>query len=211
MSVLRDWHEWHQGYADPSSSLARRLAVVRRRIDEALTIVPGTPIRVLSLCAGDGRDLLPILATTTQPVETVVLVEKDPTLADAARRSAGELKLSHVTVITGDAGNPIHAISAAPVDLLLLCGIFGNISEPDIRTTIAATGGLLRTGGRVIWTRGSTTPDLRPAIRKWFTEAGLRELSFDSEPTGFGVGVGVQSNASDAPPPLPARLFSFIR
>ena len=207
---MRDWQKWHYSYDDPASSLARRLSVVRQRVGEALGASRESSVRILSLCAGDGRDLLPILAASPQPVESVVLIEQDPVLADVARQAAADLKLRHVMVITGDAGNPAH-ITVAPVDLLLLCGIFGNVSEFDIKTTIAATPGLLRDGGRVIWTRGSTDPDLRPTIRGWFTEAGMREIAFDSEPAGFGVGVATRPAGTDPTTATPPRLFSFIR
>jgi len=208
---MRDWHEWYRTYDDPSSSLARRLTVVRGRVAEALAAPPRTPFRILSLCAGDGRDLLPVLARSAHPTDAALLVEQDPTLAATARRAAAERGLDGVAVVTGDAGDPASFGDAAPVDLLLLCGIFGNISEADIRTTVAATPALLRDGGTVIWTRGSMAPDLRPSIRGWFTEAGLHEVAFDSEPEGFGVGVARKSAGAGAESRVPPRLFQFIR
>ena len=79
----------------------------------------------------------------------------------------------------------------APVDLLLLCGIFGNISDDDVHATVHTVPSLLRTGGTVIWTRGhlDRPVDLRPVIRGWFAEVGLTEVAFDGDPEPFGVGV----------------------
>jgi hypothetical protein len=208
---VRDWQQWHRDYEDPSTSLSRRLTVVRRHVFDALSTPREAPIRVLSLCAGDGRDLLPVLADSTAPTEFTVLVEKDPVLAETARRTAADAQLEGVTVITGDAGDPAQFATAHPVDLLLLCGIFGNISEQDIRTTVAATPALLRDAGTVIWTRGSRDPDLRLSIRRWFEQAGLHETAFDSEPTGFGVGVGVKPPGVGAEASIPDKLFRFIR
>jgi len=91
-----------------------------------------------------------------------------------------------------------------------MCGIFGNVSERDIASTIAATPAMLRPGATVIWTRGSSEPDLRPAIRHWFLDAGFREIAFDSEPQGFGVGTA-QLSEPGADRPLPRRLFTFLR
>jgi protein-L-isoaspartate O-methyltransferase len=170
-----------------------------------------TPIRVLSLCAGDGRDLLPVLASTAVVAGPVVLVEKDAGLAGNARRIAAALKLDTVDVITGDAGDHEQFAGAYPVDLLLLCGIFGNVPERDIQTTVAATPAMLRNGGTVIWTRGSTQSDVRTAIRRWFRAAGLNEIAFDSEPSGFGVGVGVKPTGAKTSGPVPGRLFRFIQ
>ncbi|MEQ1787321.1 MAG: SAM-dependent methyltransferase, partial [Acidimicrobiales bacterium] len=56
-----DWVAWHAPYDDPGSNLARRLRWVQRRIRLALDDALPGPIRVLSLCAGQGRDLLEVL------------------------------------------------------------------------------------------------------------------------------------------------------
>ena len=208
---MRDWRAWQQGYEDPSSSLSRRLTVVRQRVRETIGAPRLAPLRVLSLCSGDGRDLLPIMAASKPSIEFAVLVELDPAVAESARRAAAAYQLDRVWVIAGDAGDPALFADACPVDLLMLCGIFGNISEQDIRATVSATPALLRDGGAVIWTRGATEPDLRPAIRQWFEKAGMRELSFDSEPTGFGIGVAVKPADTIAMNTVPDHIFRFIR
>jgi len=86
-----DWTAWHEAYADPSSSLTRRLTVVRCRIGQALDeLAPRAPVQVLSLCAGDGRDVLPALSV--RPVAgTVTLVELDADLVASARRRPSSL------------------------------------------------------------------------------------------------------------------------
>lgn len=207
---MTDWAAWHRDYDDASSSLSRRLAVVRTRLLEVLS-GDAPPRSVLSLCAGDGRDVLPVLAGLPERRRPeVVLVELDPTLAAAAEQSAEDLGVV-ATVVVGDAGLRDTWQSAAPVDLLLLCGIFGNISEDDIRTTVRAAPTLLRPGGRVIWTRGwFAGQDLRPQIRQWFTAEGMEELAFDAEPEGYGVGLN-RSAAAGRADEAPGRLFSFVR
>jgi hypothetical protein len=206
-----DWRTWHARYDEPESSLARRLIVVRRRVAETLAARHETaPMRVLSLCSGDGRDLLPELAGSGHGTAGTVLVEQDETLANAARATARRLGLSRVRVVIGDAGDSATFAFALPLDLLLLCGIFGNVSEHDIAATIAAAPKMLRPGATVIWTRGSAEPDVRPAIRRWFFDAGFREIAFDCEPQGFGVGVAQLAETVDDRP-LPRRLFTFTR
>lgn len=207
---MTDWHEWHGHYDDQDSSLSRRLKVVQRRLDELVSSEVRMQ-RILSLCAGDGRDILPVLARhADEHRPEAVLVELDAALAAAAERRAAASGVA-ATVVTGDAGLTVTWQTTVPVDLLMLCGIFGNISEADIRKTIDAAGAMLEPGGSVIWTRGYLThEDLRPRIRHWFSEAGFTECSFDSELTGYGVGVHRLTSNTPATP-IPARLFSFVR
>jgi hypothetical protein len=205
----RDWRKWHGGYDDPTSSLSRRLAVVRRRVDELLAT--GRVRTVLSLCAGDGRDLIPVLADRPPALRPrATIVELDATLSAAARRQAAEASVV-VTVIVGDAGLPDTWRDVPPVDLLMLCGIFGNVSQDDIHATVDATPALLTPGGAVIWTRGHRpgAADLRPRVRQWFAEAGLEELAYDEEDVGYGVGVH-RVAAPAAAGAVPERLFSFV-
>jgi hypothetical protein len=208
---MTDWRAWHADYEDPTTSLARRLGVVRARLTELLA---GGAVRsVLSLCAGDGRDVLPVLAE--QPAERrpqVTLVELDPVLATAARDRAVDVGVQ-VRVLTGDAGRTATWHDAVPVDLLLLCGVFGNVPDDDVHRTITSCPALLETGGAVVWTRGDRDgTDLRPRIRGWFDEAGFVELAFDAEPVGYGVGVHRLRSPAPAPATdVPGRLFAFER
>lgn len=167
-------------------------------------------MRILSLCSGDGRDLLPELVSSGRETASTLLVEQDASLAQDARATADRLGLGQVNVITGDAGETTTFAFALPVDLLMLCGIFGNVADQDIAATIEVIPAMLRPGATVIWTRGSAQPDLRPVIRQWFLDAGLRETAFDSEPHGFGVGVAKLTELGERPH-LPRRLFTFLR
>jgi hypothetical protein len=209
--VSRDWPEWYADYDDPASSLSRRLEVVRSALGDALDASDG-PVRLLSLCAGDGRDTIPVLAARRTAVSGV-LVELDPGLAHQARANAP----AGIEVRTADAGTTASYADVAPVDVLLECGIFGNVSDDDIARTVAATPSLLRSGGQVIWTRGNrvrrdpTAYDGDPAelVRDLFAAAGLDEVAFVSDPSGFRVGVQRWPGPDGTPDP-DRRLFSFV-
>ena len=192
--------------------MSRRLAVVRRRVAEVLDgDERQRALRILSLCAGDGRDVLAELEARPDLDAPTVLVELDEVLAQRARvRATGR---RDVEVRQGDAGDTETFADAVPVDLLLLCGIFGNISDADIATTVAAAPAMLAEGGTVIWTRGvfESGQDLRRTIRRWFTEAGLEEVAFDGAPERFGVGVARRPVGNRCVSALPARLFTFAR
>ena len=205
---MRDWHEWYEQYEDPTSSLSQRLVVVQRRLREQLG-GPQPVASILSLCAGDGRDIMPLLADRPASPPLLTLVELDDELAAAARLRASQAGVA-ADVITGDAGVTATFADKLPVDLLMLCGIFGNITDDDIRATIAAVPAMLNDGGAVIWTRGAFKDrDLRGQVRQWFLDAGFDEVAFDADGSGFGVGVN-RVTARAAAEPIPARLFTFV-
>jgi len=214
--VSRDWHAWHEEYADPGSELSRRLEVVRARLRAVLADATG-PVRLVSMCSGDGRDTLPVLAETGAHVDAV-LVELDPALAEAARATARDLGLHRVEVRTADAGTTSSYDGAVPADVLLACGVFGNVVDDDIATTVAALPSLLAPGGHVIWTRGSRVPqdpttfagDPSELTRTLFGDAGFEEVAF-VRPDDAGFRVGVHRWPREGTPYRPGvRLFRFV-
>lgn len=62
MPTTQSGPEWFRHYDDPGSEVAQRLPVVREQIRVAVESAPPGPIRVVSLCSGDGRDLIGALA-----------------------------------------------------------------------------------------------------------------------------------------------------
>ena len=76
-----------------------------------------------------------------------------------------------------------------PADIVLVCGVFGNISPADITRTIRAMRGFCVPGGHVVWTRHRRPPDLTPAIRADFAAAGFTELAFEA-PEGTIMAIG---------------------
>ena len=151
----RDWRAWHDAYDDPGSSLAQRLVVVQARIAAALDAAPPGPLRAVSMCAGQGRDLIPVLASHPRGRDvTARLVELDPGLAATARRAGADAGLPGVEVVTGDASLTDAYAGLVPADLVLACGVFGNITGSDIRRTVACCTQLCTTGGTTVWTRG---------------------------------------------------------
>ena len=211
---MTDWVSWHRGYDDLESSLARRLLAVQHGTSRALDALAPGPIRVLTLCAGDGRDLVPVVAGHARRGDVdAVLVEQNVRLVTAARqRSMQDGLAGHVAVRRGDAGDVSLFSDVIPVDLLMLCGIFGNISDADIAATVNATTQLVAPRGFVIWTRGSFEPDRREQIRTWFRERGCDEISYEAEPNGYGVGVAqLPSSAGPRGEPPTGRLFTFTR
>jgi hypothetical protein len=206
---MSEWVDWHEGYV-PGSPLAKRLEVVQRLIRQALDRCAPGPIHVISLCAGDGRDLLGVLPEHPRCADVdATLVELDPELAERARSRAAQISAS-IEVVTGDASSTGTFAAAVPADIVLACGIFGNVSDDDIHNTVAHLPSLCAPRATVIWTRGTFAPDLTPTIRGWYAQAGFAELEFVAI-EGTTVGVGADELAT-TPPPFAAgvRLFTFL-
>lgn len=203
---MTDWAAWHAPYEDPDSPLSQRLRAVQAEVAAALDRAPEGPIRLLSLCAGQGLDVLPLLpAHPRGPDVFGRLVELDPRNVEVARRSAPDA----IEVIQADAGSTNASLGAAPADLLLLCGIFGNVSDEDVSRTVQAIPQLCAPGATVLWTRSRHAPDLTPAVRSWLAEVGLAETAFVTEgPGGWAVGAGTFGGEPHSLQP-DCRLFTF--
>lgn len=109
----------------------------------------GEPIRIISLCAGQGRDVIDVLATHPRAAEVeALLVELDPALVEFARRRAAKVGLSdRVRVEQGDASSCRSYAGFVPADLVLVCGIFGNVSGEDIAVHHPCVACVLSAGG----------------------------------------------------------------
>jgi hypothetical protein len=208
---VRDWVEWHQAYADPASGLTARLRSVQRHLSRAIDRALPGPVRLVSLCAGQGHDVIGVLPG--HPLRhhvTALLVEADPRNAALARRRAAAAGLDQVQLRQADASRPVTFADALPADVLLLCGIFGNVSDADIERTAAAAPALCAPGATVIWTRHRRPPDVTPRIRAWFTEAGFAEVAFETLDTDGLAAVGVGRLGHAPRNALPAGpLFTF--
>ena len=205
----RDWYAWHDAYNDPGSGLSRRLAWVQDRIRAALDSAPPGPFRAVSICAGQGRDLIGALAGHPRRGDvTARLVELDPRNTEVARRLAAAANLDNVEIVTGDAALTSAYADLVPAGLVLACGLFGNMTNTHIERTIAYCTQLCATGGTVVWTRGRWEPDLVPQVCAWFEERGFDRVWL-SDP-GYGQCCGAH-RFTGTPAPLEenAAMFAF--
>lgn len=204
-----DWRRWHDEYDEAGSGLARRLAAVQDQVRAGLDRCPPGQVRLISLCAGQGRDVLDVLPDHPRRDDVHArLVELDPrNTAFAQERARG---LPQVEIVTGDAAQVDQYDGLVPADVVLVCGVFGNISDQDIERTIDACPQLCRTGATVIWTRHRGEPDLVPVICEWFEARGFERVWVSDPDAGFGV--GVHRYAGEPQALVPGRtLFSFVR
>ena len=206
-----DWKRWHDKYDEPDSELARRLTTVRARIRAALDEAPAGRLRAISLCAGQGRDLIPVLGEHPRGRDVHArLVELDPDNADHARQLVADAGLTQVEVVTGDASLTDQYLDLVPADLVLVCGVYGNLRLPDIEKTVAACTSLCASGGTVIWTRGRNPERaVAPQIAAWYEEHGFERLwlaDLDEQ-----MCVGAYRHTGTPTPLTPGEsLFRFI-
>lgn len=222
MSETRDYQDWHRRYDDPGSGLSWRLERVRHHIGNALDQRPG-PTRVLSVCSGDGRDLLTVLAERSDAgCVSAVLMELHPDLAQQARDAATAAGLAQVDVRTVDASNAEVYRGAAPADVVLLVGIFGNVADDDVWRLIEFAPQLCRPGATLVWSRGRkfsrdlpgvTAGDINDVVRTKFAAAGFSETVYEPHDSDSLPALGVVRYDG---PPVELRLgqpplFAFLR
>jgi hypothetical protein len=212
VGVGKDWHAWHAPYAEADSPLSRRLRLVQRHLTRWLDERPDQQLTVVSACAGQGNDLLDVL--TGRPDAGRVrahLIENDPRNVAAAQARIEAAGLTGVEIRCADAGHLAAYAGTVPADLVLLAGVLGNISETDVRTTIAALPTLCAADATVIWTRTRRAPDLTGRVRQWLAAADFAEVAFHApDDVLFSVGVHRFTGQPQSPPDS-GRLFTFLR
>jgi hypothetical protein len=206
-----DWVQWHRAYDDPGSLLSRRLELVQRHLRSELDHAPAGAIRLISLCAGQGRDVIGVLAGHPRRDDVrarlIELNERNVAVARQAARAAG---LDGIEMLQADAGSTDACAGAVPARIVVVCGIFGNITVSDIQATVGALPSLCAPSALVLWTRHRMAPDLTPAIRSWFREADFREEAFDVSHDGF-MSVGAHRLVGEPAALMPGqRLFTFV-
>lgn len=213
MSERTDWHAWHRDYDNPESNLSRRRRSVQQQVETWLETRPDERLRVVSACSGNGRDLLEVLARRPDAHRVLArLLEMDDALAASAQRYAAEHGIDGIDVRREDAGHTDSYRDAVPADLVMMCGVFGNLTDSDLRATVGVLPRMCAPGATVLWTRGRfSSGDLSGTVREWFAEEGFEEVAFEApEDATYRVGA---HRLRVAPQPLGPgrRFFRFTR
>jgi len=139
------------------------------------------------------------------------MVELDPGLAARARATADQLGLAGVTVTCADAGITDGYAGIVPADVVLACGVFGNVSDDDVARTIAALPSLCARGATVIWTRATADDrDVIALIRRALADAGFAEVALHAPvDETFRVGMN-RLTRPPAPYRAGVRMFRFV-
>jgi hypothetical protein len=211
MDAGKDWHAWHEPYAHKSSPLSRRLRLVQRHIASWLDDRHGEALTVVSACAGQGHDVVGVLSIRADASRVrATLLEYDERNVAAAQAAVDDAALRNVTVVRANAGDRAAYVGAVPADLVLMAGVFGNISDADVHETISALPELCAAGAIVIWTRTRRAPDLTHDVRRWLAAECFVEQAFHA-PADALFTVGVHHFVGIPRPLTPrGRLFRFL-
>ena len=208
----RDWYEWHDTYEDADSTLARRLTVIQGWLRQALGQLPAGPVRLISVVAGQARDIEGVLRDHPRVGDVSGrIVELDPRNTDVARKALSRIVDDRIEVVTGDAGQADAYLGATPAEILLVVGLFGNIADADVERTIRLLPGFAAPGAYVVWSRGARegVADLNPTVRRWFAEAAFTELEHTYIDGRQGLGFH-RFDGTPAPFPAGEKLFEFV-
>lgn len=218
---MTDWKHWLSRYHEPRSPHSQRLRTVQRLITNRIIRTAPDAVSIVSICAGDGRDIIPVLAALDDPSRvTATLLELDPRLCALAEAQVSENRLDGVHVRQADAGTTDAYARLRPADIVVLVGVFGNIADADVSNTIEILPALCKPGALVIWSlrqRPRHRPSQPPrrndrervdTVRAWFRRERFDEF-FSSGP-GPAFYVGAHSFGGE-PAPLPGghRFFTF--
>lgn len=208
-----DWLQWHEGY-DTSQDRQARLRLVQSHISNCLESLPSGPISVISVCAGDGRDLCGVLSTHKRARDvTARLVEINPELVQRGNVAIEAARLGNVmSFLLADATLFATYASMAPADLIVVAGVFGNLRPTEMARLVDALPCLCRSGAFVVWTRHRLVNDGLGALREMRNR--LSQTAFDgleedlTSETGYVIGThryrGPTKNL-----PIDQRWFQF--
>lgn len=209
--MSKDWFAWHDNYRT-RPRMRQRLQIVREYIGNFLNQSPVGKITVISVCAGDSRDLIGALFDHPRASDVIGrLVEIDSRLVEAGRSAAESAGLTkQLEFICGDATSASVYQGVVPTDLVLLCGVFGNIPEIELPRLTQSLRYLCKQNSLVIWTRDLIQDgEIRLAmIRECLQKADFEEVSFRMTPTG-NMGVGMHRYLGESLPLPDEQLFVF--
>ena len=172
-----EWNDWHDAYQDTTSELAGRMMAVRQHVAAIVADAPAGPVTVLSICGGQGREL--IGALEDHPRKTDVrgrLVELDGDNTAFAARWSAEVGLTGLEIVTGDASLSAAYEGLAPIDLVVISGVFGHLSNDDRLHLIDFTRQLCHAGTGVVWTSHQSHDGPAEWLRRAFREREFEEL-----------------------------------
>lgn len=209
-----DWTDWHKLY-DAGMQLDARLSIVRKQIRVALENCTVGPIQIVSVCAGDGRDVMGALVDHPRREDvTAWFLDTDEASLSRGRAEAAQTGLGdRMKFLCADAAQASSYRGIVPADLVIVSGMLGHLSAASLPVLLENLRMLCRAGGGVIWNRHLVLN--HGAEKAAFIRRKLQELPFAEvqyEETGeAGFAVGLCRNVGESLPLDEAKvLFDFV-
>jgi 2-polyprenyl-3-methyl-5-hydroxy-6-metoxy-1,4-benzoquinol methylase len=153
--VLGPWSNW-PAMSYQRVSYRKRLQAVQDHFAASLAEAEPGPVRVVSICAGDGRDVMGVLESHARREDVNAwLVELDRKSVEAGikrRDATGLSKL--VTFLHADATDFATFKNILPCDIVMVCGVWGHVPPAERLSLVKALGKFCKPGGTVVWSRG---------------------------------------------------------
>jgi len=210
MTMDWDWKEWHHEYDDPGSELSQRSRLVQEQVAATVFALPPGPVTVVSICGGQGRELIGGLEHTDRRDDVGGrLVELDAANVVVAREHADAMGLSGLEIRQADASISNSYAGLPRADLVVLSGVFGHLSLKDRRSTIGFLPQICRTGATVLATTYEVQPERTTELREIFSSVGFTETGWAVTPANtFGLLVE-RFDGEERQLETDARLFRF--
>jgi hypothetical protein len=208
---IGDWSAWHDEYENTDSELNARKRAVQAQVAKIVERCPPGPVTVVSICGGQGREVIGALETHPRRADVRGrIVELDVENAAFARAWAQKAQLGNLEVVTGDASINDSYAGLPPVDLVVVSGVFGHLSEADRLVTIKFLRQICRQGGCVVWTFFRRNEEQTARLRGYFTEQMFEEESFETLSGEYAFTIG-RNRYAGAPTPFEphAKIFTF--
>lgn len=213
MTGSEDWAKWPDRY-DDSLPLQVRLAAVRAQVSAFLDECPPGPVRILSLCSGDGRDVLPVVSAHARLRDVEVwCIDANAKTLDRGKESARQAGLQRKThFVQADAGLAASYADVVPADLVILSGMLGHLTSHDALNLFHRLPALCRTNGSVLWSRLNRGIGNRqiPALREVLRESGFEEVFLEETMPNEFVVARAHFRGTEAKLAFGEVLFRFV-
>jgi hypothetical protein len=178
---IGDWSAWHDEYENAGSELNARKRAVQAQVAKIVEQRPPGPVTIVSICGGQGREVIGALETHPRRADVRGrIVELDAENAAFARAWAQEAQLGDLEVVTGDASIADSYAGLPPVDLVVISGVFGHLSDADRQRTVGFLRQICRQGGCVVWTFFRRNEEQTARLRGYFAGQMFDEEEFET-------------------------------
>jgi hypothetical protein len=148
------------------------------------TIPPHRPgPRIAQICAG--ATPAPAIAMSSPPSAANeprvhgTLLEYDAGNVAVAQAAADQAGLSNLVIKLADASRPASYVDAVPADLVLMVGVFGNVSDGAVKQSPSLSQTLQRRGQLAAARQGASTDHRRMSRQRADQRREPREHSYD--------------------------------